>query len=140
MSQQNVELVRNAFQALSTGGIEAALSFFTPDVIWYTTDRWLDGRAYRGHEGMRQLVAAFTENFDGWAYELEDVREADDRVVALTHMTGRIKNSRQSVGQSPGLVVSDFRGVTFGEVRAFPTWHQALEIGGLVDGDETAPS
>jgi ketosteroid isomerase-like protein len=140
MSQQNVELVRNAFQALSTGGIEAALSFFTPDVVWYATDRWLEAPAYRGHDGMRQLVDAFSENFDGWAYELEDIRDADDRVVALTCMTGRIKNSRESVSQSPGLVVSDFRGGTFGEVRAFPTWHQALEIGGLVDGDETGPS
>jgi ketosteroid isomerase-like protein len=140
MSHQNVELVRNAFQALSTGGIEAALSFFTPDVVWYTTDRWLEGPAYRGHAGMRQLVAAFSENFDGWAYELEDIRDADDRVVALTYMSGRIKNSRQSVNQSPGLVVSDFRGATFGEVRVFPTWHQALESAGVVDGDETGPS
>ena len=139
MSQQNVELVRNAFQALSTEGIEPALSFFAPDVVWYTTDRWLEGGAYRGHDGMRQLFAAFSENFDGWAYELEDVRDADDRVVALTYMTGRIKNSRQSVSQSLGAVVSDFRGTTFGEVRVFTTWHQALEIGGLVDGDETGP-
>jgi ketosteroid isomerase-like protein len=140
MSQQNVELVRNAFQALSTGGIEAALTFFTPNVIWYTTDRWLEGHAYRGHDGIRQLVAAFSENFDDWAYELEDIRDADDRVVALTYMTGRIKNSTQSVSKSPGLVVSDFRRATFGEIRAFPTLHQALEIGGLVDGDETGPS
>jgi ketosteroid isomerase-like protein len=137
MSQQNVELVRNAFQALSTEGIEAALSFFAPDVVWHTTDRWLEGRAYRGHDGMRELFAAFTENFDDWGYELDDNRDADDRVVALTCMTGRIKNSRQSVSQSLGLVVSDFRGATFGEVRVFPTWHQALEIGGLVDGEET---
>jgi ketosteroid isomerase-like protein len=140
MSQQNVELVRDAFQALGTGGIEAALSFFAPDVVWYTTDRWPEGRAYRGHGGMRQLVAAFSENFDGWAYELEDIRDADNRVVALTYMTGRIKNSRQSVSQSLGVVVSDFRGATFGEVRVFPTWHQALVVGGLVDGDETDPS
>jgi hypothetical protein len=46
----------------------------------------------------------------------------------------------QSWENSPGLVVSDFRGATFGEIRAFPTWHQALEIVGLVDGDETGPS
>jgi ketosteroid isomerase-like protein len=140
MSQQNVELVRNAFQALNTGGIEAALPFFSLDAVWYTTDRWLDGHSYRGHDGMRQLVAAFTENFDGWAYELADIRDVDDRVVALTYMTGRIQNSTQSVSQSLGLVVSDFRGATFGEVRAFPTWNQALEIGGLVDAEETGPS
>jgi ketosteroid isomerase-like protein len=140
MSRQNVELVRNAFQVLSTDGIEPALSFVTTDVVWYTTDRWLEGSDYRGHDGMRQLVAGFSENFDGWAFKLEDIRDADDRVVALTCMTGRIKNSRGSVNQSLGLVVSDFRGEAFGEVRVFSSWHQALEVGGLADGGETGSS
>ncbi len=52
MSQENVELVCNAFQTFGAEGIGAALSFFSPDVVWYPTDRWLDGSAYRGHDGM----------------------------------------------------------------------------------------
>ena len=31
MSQENVEIVRNAFEAFSANGIDAALSFFSPD-------------------------------------------------------------------------------------------------------------
>ena len=63
MSQGNVEIVRNAFQTLGTEGIDAALAFVSPDVVWYPTDRWLDDSAYRGHDGMRRLSAAFSENF-----------------------------------------------------------------------------
>jgi len=59
MAQGNVETVRDAFQTFSANGIDAALSCFSPDVVWYTTDRWLDDSAYRGHEGIRSLVAAF---------------------------------------------------------------------------------
>jgi len=133
MSQKNVEIVREAFQALSAGGIEAALSFFTTDCVWYPTDRWLDGSAYRGRDGMRGLVAAFTENFDDWAYEVHSLRGAGDRVVALSKMTGQIKHSGSSISQSIGLVVSDFHGGSFGEVRAFPSWDAALKAVGLAE-------
>ena len=51
-------------------------------------------------------------------------------------MTGRIKGSSQSVSQSVGLVVSGFRNGAFAEVRASPTWHEALVTGGLEDGAE----
>jgi ketosteroid isomerase-like protein len=88
MSQKNVEIVRDAFQTFGAEGIDAALSFFSPDLVWYPTDRWLEGDAYRGHDGMRSLEAAFAENFDDFRYEVHDVRDAQDRVVALVDMTG----------------------------------------------------
>lgn len=130
MSQQNVELVRRAFQAFSDGGVEAVLPFFPPDVVWYTTNRWLEDSAYRGHDGMRRLAAAFSENFDEWGYEIGDLRDAQDRVVASVEMTARIKNSGPPISQRLGLLVSDFDGDPFGEIRAFPSWHEALKAVG----------
>jgi ketosteroid isomerase-like protein len=131
VSQENATVVRDAFRAFNTHGIDAALSFFAEDLVWYTTDRWVDGSAYRGHDGMRRLTAAFTENFDGLRFEVGDVRDAQDRVVALIHMTGRIRESESPISQPVGLVVSDFRSGTFGEIRAFATWDEALEAVGL---------
>ena len=131
MSQENVELVRNAFQTFGEEGVEAAVAFFQPDFVWHTTDRWLEGAAYRGHDGLRKLAAAFSENFDSWGYDVHDVLDAQDSVVALTHMTGRIKNSTQSISQPLGLVVSDFRDGKIVEVRAFASWQEALKAVGL---------
>ena len=131
MSQENVETVRNAFQTFSAKGIDAALSCFAPDVVWYPTDRWLDDSAYRGHEGIRSLVAAFSENFDDFRYDVHDVRDAQDGVVALVDMIGRIKHSGSEVSQRLGFVVSGFHDGTFREVRAFPSWHDALKAVGL---------
>ena len=133
MSRENVELVRDAFQAFGKGGVEAALPFFSSDCVWYTTDRWLEGPAYRGHDGLRELAAGFAENFDRWGYELQDVRDAGDRVVALAEMTGQIKNSGSPISQPLGLVVSNFRDGTQGEVRAFPSWSEALAATGLAE-------
>ena len=131
MSQENVDLVRGAFQVLAAEGVEASLSFFAPECVWYTTDRWLDGSTYRGHDGIRRLDAAFAENFDDWRFEVRSVRDAHDRVVALTEMVGRIRGSGSSVSQALGFVVSDFRGGTMGSIRAFATWADALDAVGL---------
>ena len=131
MSQENVEIVRSAFHTFGAEGIDAALSCFSPDVVWYPTDRWLDGSAYRGHDGMRRLATAFSENFDDFGYDVHDIRDAHDRVVALVDMTGRIKHSRAEVSQRLGFVISGFREGTFREVRAFPSWSDALKAVGL---------
>jgi ketosteroid isomerase-like protein len=126
-----VEIVRKALQTFGAEGIDAALSFCSPDVVWYPTDRWLDDSAYRGHDGMRMLAAAFSENFDDFRYEVHDIRDAQDRVVTLVDMKGHIKHSGSEVSQRRGFVISGFRERTFREVRAFPSWSDALEAVGL---------
>jgi ketosteroid isomerase-like protein len=131
MSIEQIELARQTFQAFRTDGVEAALPFLALDVVWYTTDRWIEESAYRGHDGIRRLNAAFDDSFDDWTYEVHDFRDAHDRVVVRAEMTGRIKNSGQGISQPLGLVVSRFGRGTIGEIRAFPTWRRALEAAGL---------
>ena len=84
-----MEVVRNAFQTFSAEGIDAALSFFSPDVVWYPIERWVDDSAYRGHDGMRRLAAAFSENFDDFRYDVHDIRAAqvqhDDLIAQAIH-------------------------------------------------------
>jgi ketosteroid isomerase-like protein len=131
MSQANVEIVRNAFRTFSAEGLDAALSFYSPDLVWYPDERWLDDSAYRGHDGMRRLAAAFSENFDDFRFDVHDIRAAQERVVALVYMTGRIKHSESEVSQRRGFVVSGFRDGTFREVRTFSSWLDALKAVGL---------
>ena len=40
MSQENVELVRKAFDALRSEGIEASLTFVDPEGVAYTAPEW----------------------------------------------------------------------------------------------------
>jgi hypothetical protein len=80
---------------------------------------------------MRTVTTDFSENFDRWGWEVQDVRDAGDRVVALVEMTGQIKNSGSPISRPMGLVVSKFRDATFGEVRAYPSWQEALTAVGM---------
>jgi len=41
--------------AAARGDWNTALAFFQPDFVWHTTDRWLEGEAYGGRDGLRAL-------------------------------------------------------------------------------------
>jgi uncharacterized protein len=92
MSQQNVELVREAFEVFLAGKSEFGVGLSDPEIEWDASEVPAPdiGGVYRGPEGVRQfwrewLAAWETVQFD---YELV---EAGDRVVALIdqRMRGR---------------------------------------------------
>jgi ketosteroid isomerase-like protein len=55
MSQENVELVRRAFEAYANGGIEELVQYATPDCVFYPDPGWMEESEYRG----RDAVIAF---------------------------------------------------------------------------------
>ena len=58
MSQENVEIVRQAFAAYASGGPEGLADFWHPEIEWYPFTAQVEGdEAYHGHEGLRQWWA-----------------------------------------------------------------------------------
>ncbi len=131
MSEENVEIVRKAFGALNTGGVEGVLSFFASDVIFYPFPEWVEADEYRGHDGVRKVFAVWTENFDEFAIEVHELRDAGDRVVALYEQSGLTKDSGVPVRQRVGGVFWDFRRGEIGQASYFLSWDEALEAAEL---------
>lgn len=131
MSEQNVGLVRRIFEAGGADDADVVLQFVPEDVVWYPPPEWIVKSEYRGHEGVREVMAVFTETFDDYAAEIHDLREAGDSVVALIWQTGRIKGGGSPIRQAIGAVYSDFRDGKIGESRFFRSWEEALEAAGL---------
>jgi ketosteroid isomerase-like protein len=133
MSEENVEQVRKGFEVLATQGIDAFLEeFAAPDGVYYTAPEWLEGSEYHGHDGGRFLYSIFADNFDDWSFDVIDVRDAGDSVVALLEHGGKIKGTDSLIRQPMGLVISDFReGRVAGRVHFFQTWREALKAAGL---------
>ena len=78
---------RRLRDASAREGIECCAPFCSPDVVWYPTDRWLDGSAYRGHDGMRRLVEAASRRTSMTsAFEVHEIRDAQ-RVVLSRALT-----------------------------------------------------
>ena len=128
-----METVRRGFHALRVAGVEALLPFFTSDVVMHPFPEWPDDQIYRGHDGIRKLIAAWTDNFEDWGVDVQEIRAAGTRVVALTEMIGQIKGSGVPSRQPMGAVFSEIHENPAGEVHFFLTWLEALKAVGLQD-------
>jgi ketosteroid isomerase-like protein len=131
MSEENVEIAKRMYDTFASGGIEAALPYFAPDVVAYPFPEWVEESEYRGHAGMHALVAVWTENFDEFEFHNHEYREVGDAVLVLGETAGRIKGSGVPIRQPLGAVYSDFRDGKIGMTRNFLTWRQALDAVGL---------
>jgi ketosteroid isomerase-like protein len=131
MSQENVEIVRQIYQAFAAGGVEAALPFLAPNGALYPFPEWPGPSEYRGRDGLRRLLAEWTENFDDFEFESHEIRAVGDRVLVLAEMVGRIKGSGVPIRQPLGAIYGDFRDGEIGEGRFFNTWREALKAAGL---------
>jgi ketosteroid isomerase-like protein len=92
MSQQNVEVVQKAVDALNRQDADAFVASAHPDVEWEATDDRFPGfRAlYRGRTGVRRWFEEAVEPWESIHNQIEEVTEvADDRVLLDLLMTTR---------------------------------------------------
>jgi ketosteroid isomerase-like protein len=130
MSQENVEIVRAAFRAFEAKDSEAWVNCFHPNVELLLPRNVLEGGSYRGHEGARR---AFADAFETWAafhFEIQDIREVDDRVIVLGRTTAVGKGDAPAVEyQSANLCKMGEGKIVY--FRPYQSHHEALEAVGL---------
>lgn len=131
MSQENVELVRRAWEAFSHGGLEAMFEYATPDCVFYPDPSWMEEREYRGRDAFMAFNETQTDAFGDFKVEVHDIRAVGERVLALTDFVGRASGSGVPIRQQVGHVFSDFRDGMIGEDRTFLSWDAALKAVGL---------
>jgi ketosteroid isomerase-like protein len=112
--------------------IEALLVLYASDVVCYPAPGWVEATVCHGHDGFRQLSAAWSENVDHPALEVHEVRDMQDRLLVLAEFTGRAKESGGPIRQRFGVINSDLRDDgKVGEARFFLDWEQARAAAGL---------
>src|SRR6476659_9513574 len=131
MSQENVEVVKRAFDGFNGGDLDATLACLTADYVLYPFPAWPDESEYRGHEGYRRALGLWTENFEDFNMEVSEMRDLGDSVLILGELAGRIKGSGVTIRQPIGAVYSDFQDGRIGATRFFLAREHALEAVGL---------
>jgi ketosteroid isomerase-like protein len=132
MSRENVEVVRQGFEAFNRGDIEAVLEMCDPAIEWLPPAELPDVSAYHGHQGVRAAAGDMLDVFGALKAELERIIDADDRVVVLFHWRGHGKGSGVSldlVGEQGAV----FTMRNHKAIRAewYIDWAKALEAVGL---------
>jgi len=113
MSQENVDLVRRMYDAWLGEGPEAFKALLEPDTELHPDPgaHWVGmNRVYRGPEGFTEYMRSVYEAFADYHPEIEEFRDAGDRVVTLAVESGR--------GRTSGAEVREYRTAHVWTVRA----------------------
>ncbi|MBA2712750.1 MAG: nuclear transport factor 2 family protein, partial [Rubrobacteraceae bacterium] len=135
MSQENVEIVRQVYDAIDRGDTQSVLSHYDPEVEW-DFDRspivdLVKRSVYRGHDALKEFIRERYE--DAWESiddELQELIEAGDCVVSVVNTRGRGRASGAEVEMThAGLwTIRDRRII---RVAWFSSVAEALEAAGL---------
>ena len=93
----NVDLVREAFDAFMRGEVDRALESADPNIICVRTPPIPDPQTYHGIDGVLQMYADWTTDFDDFEMEALDYDEVGDRVFVEVIQRGRGKASGVTV-------------------------------------------
>jgi ketosteroid isomerase-like protein len=131
MSQENVEIVRAAFQAFEEGNMEAVLGFCDEN-IQITQPAELPGvsRNQHGHRGVLEAFAVWPDLWDDYRVEVVRMADVGDHVVVATINRGRGKDSGVPV-EMPFTFLFSLRAGKIAEWRLFIHEEQALKAVGL---------
>ena len=130
MSQGRVEAMRAAMAAFNRRDGEAFGAVFAEDAEIVPVRAAVDGTVYRGPDAGAQYCAAVEEIWEDLRWEIEELREGGDWVLALGRIRGQGRHSGVDVDARAGWVAR-FRK---GEVTNFHTFTDradALDAVGL---------
>jgi uncharacterized protein len=127
MSQENVEVVLALFAAYEQGDV---FDYLAPDVEWQVRSDLPDSKTYRGHDGIRNLLATFEEVMDEQWYRAQEFIEAGDEVVVPLRWGGRGKGSGIRFEEGQETWIFTVKEGKIARVREFATREAALEAAG----------
>ena len=136
MSEENLEVVRLAYEYVSSGEDAATvLAIYDPEIEWDISQapaRHLLGEphVFRGHDGLKQFFRAWYEAWEVVKPDLEELIDAGDQVIAIETTRGRGRASGLSV-ELPHVSVWTLRRGKIIRVQWFATRDEAREATGL---------
>jgi ketosteroid isomerase-like protein len=130
MSQENVEVVRRLYEAQGGSELDAVTeAVCDPDIEWQASEGF---GVLHGREAVLRIFEDFSEAFEEWRVVAEELIDAGDEVVGVTHQHGS--------GKASGAVVDARYAIVFTvhanrivRAREYATRTEALEAVGLAE-------
>ena len=140
MSEENVEIVRRAWEAWERGDWDPLYAFYHPDVVWDASAlRGPITGVYHGHDGVRRYFREWLESFEAHDARAEKFIAAGDDVIVRLRLRGRGKTSGVEVEMARLNVYRIRNGLAI-RVELFETEAEALEAVGLGGKDAHSDS
>jgi ketosteroid isomerase-like protein len=131
MSQENVEVVRTAYEAFERGAMDMVSRLHDPAIEWQTSAEDPDAATHRGRVAVRRYIEGYMETFPGFRAELEECTPApDSRVFTTVRYTGRARASGMDMDWRQSVVYTIHAGLIVRAEEYFDR-AEALEAAGL---------
>ena len=132
MSQENVEIVRDAVVAYNRGDLDTLLAYCADDIDYRAVEGALDDRGpMHGKDAVRAYFQDWLDTFDDLKAEpLELIDAADEQVVTVLRFGGRAKLSGVEADLTFAVVYT-LRDGKVARGREYWTRDEALEAAGL---------
>jgi ketosteroid isomerase-like protein len=131
MSQENVDVVRQALEAYEGGDVEEMLSYIDSEGELHSAIvGGAEGNVYRGRDGFRRWLADSSGSFEELRNEWSEIRDLGERVLCLGHVKARGRGSGMELDSPIGFVFTVGRGKVV-RAEGFLSHADALEAAGL---------
>jgi ketosteroid isomerase-like protein len=129
MSQENVARLRTAVEAFNERNGTEFDQLLAPDAEIVPVRAALEGTTYRGRRAGSEYCAAVDDSWESLRWEVEEVHEAGESVLALGHIRGKGRGTGATIDTSGGWV-AQFRDGLITRFQTCPSRAQALEAAG----------
>ncbi len=131
MSQENVEIVRRAYEVFNRREGESALDLYARDIEWDLSRAMLGtGEVYRGHEGVRESFRDLLTAFAAIDFEIERYEGFGEQVLATVRERYRGRGSGIEVDRRH-FALWTVRAGKVARMRVYRERAEALEAVGL---------
>jgi ketosteroid isomerase-like protein len=93
VSGENVEILRQAYEALNRGDIDSALGVLQSDAEWQEHSDLPEAGVYHGRDDIRAFLLGYLDSWDEFHQETEELIDSGDRVAVILRMAARGKGS-----------------------------------------------
>jgi ketosteroid isomerase-like protein len=101
MSEENVELVRRFYAALSRGDADALIDLAVPEFVVDFSRRLVEPGVMRGRDQALTFLSELRDTWEDWpVWEPQELLDGGDKVVALVRTSARGKGSGAEVEAS----------------------------------------
>jgi ketosteroid isomerase-like protein len=135
MSQENLEIVRAAFEAVSDGDAGVFFQMASPDIRVYPRPEEPDAAdEYRGLEGLMDYLVNWYGQWDDYDVEPLNLIDAGEQILVITRERGRVRSTGMDLVEDfhHSFVIRDGKAV---EWRMYDSRAEALDAVGLSEQD-----
>jgi ketosteroid isomerase-like protein len=131
--EENVELLRQWFKATARGDVASLLEIASPEIEYVPIMAALEGRVYRGHEGVERWIEELFEHWETFEPIGEQFYERGNTVIATGCWHARGRASGAPLDNQSATWVVEFRDRTMTRLQTYTSRADALDALGLDD-------